>query len=71
MNSYEIIIETTNPCGGKAHSQIEIVEAELENPMDYVNPDYDWITESVDQSGTVVIETTKAGYIKRYTFSKT
>ncbi len=61
-----------NPCGGKAHSYVRIIEAELECPMDYVKNDLGGceITETVNEDGSVVIETSRDGYIKRYTFSK-
>ncbi len=62
-----------NPCGGKAHSYVRIIEAELENPMDYIKNESDGceITETINDDGSVLIELSRDGYIKRYTFSKT
>lgn len=73
MNEYEIFIETINPCGGSAHAQREIIEAEAESPEAYVKQNGKLpIREiSTNADGDVVITTgDEAGYIIRYTFSE-
>lgn len=73
MNEYEIFIETINPCGGSAHAQREIIEAEAESPEAYVKQYGKLLIReiSTNADGDVVITTgDEAGYIIRYTFSE-
>lgn len=73
MKEYEIFIETINPCGGSAHAQHEIIEAETESPEAYVRDHgkYPILETLTNTSGDVVITTGDSnGYMIRYTFSE-
>ncbi|MDD5805659.1 hypothetical protein ACTQWG_10335 [Blautia sp. HCP3S3_H10_1] len=73
MNEYEIFIETINPCGGSAHAQKEIIEAEAKSPRAYVEEHgkFPIMDIATNAAGDVIITTGDSnGYIIRYTFTK-
>ena len=73
MNEYEILIETINPCGGKAHAKREIIEAEAESPEAYVKSKapYPVIDRVLTSDGdTLIITGDGSGSIVRYTFTE-
>lgn len=73
MKEYEILIETINPCGGEAHAQKEIIEAEAESPEAYVkeNGRYPVIDHVQMSNGdTQIITGDGAGRHGRYTFTE-
>ena len=73
MNSYELVVETMNPCGGAKHAIKEIFEVEAESPEEYVkeNGRYPIIEDIEKEDGDKVIITGDGkGYIIRYTFSE-
>jgi len=73
MNTYEVIIETMNPCGGSQHAIREIVEVDAVSPEAYVKengrfPVIEIIEKSEDEK--VIVTGDGKGYIVRYTFSE-
>ena len=73
VKEYEILIETINPCGGEAHAQKEIIEAEAESPEAYVkeNGRYPVIDHVQMSNGdTQIITGDGAGSMVRYTFTE-
>lgn len=71
MAQTEIIIESMNPCGGKEHSDVRILEADVQDPFAFVrqNTDEGEIMQEVTEDGAVCITWNKNGYIKRFIFS--
>ena len=73
MNSYELVIETINPCGGSKHAIREILEVDAESPEAYVEENKRFpvmdILENSDGDKVIVTGDGK-GYIIRYTFSE-
>lgn len=73
MNTYEVVIETINPCGGSQHAIREIIEVDAQSPEAYVRENGRFpITEVIEkEDGDKVIVTGDGkGYIVRYTFSE-
>lgn len=73
MKEYEILVETINPCGGEAHSQKEILEAECESPESYVqaNAPYPVLDRVQTKTGDLLIITGDGkGSMVRYTFTE-
>ena len=73
MKTYEVVIESMNPCGGSKHAIREIIEVEAESPEAYVEanrrlPVID-VIEKPDGDKTIVTGDAK-GYIIRYTFTE-
>ena len=72
MTDYEIITESTTPCGGSAHAVREMIEATAESPEAYVKehgryPIQDILTN--EDGDTVIITGDENGYMIRYTFT--
>lgn len=73
MNTYEVVIETINPCGGSQHAIREIIEVDAQSPEAYVRENSRFpVTEVIEkEDGDKVIVTGDGkGYIVRYTFSE-
>lgn len=73
MNTYEVVIETINPCGGSQHAIREIIEVDAQSPEAYVRENGRFpVTEVIEkEDGDKVIVTGDGkGYIVRYTFSE-
>lgn len=73
MNSYEVVIETINPCGGSKHASREIIEVDAVSPEAYVDANKRFpvidVVENGD-GGKTIITGDNHGYIIRYTFSE-
>lgn len=73
MNSYEVMIESINPCGGSQHAIREIIEVDAESPEAYVEANKRFpimeIIENQDGDKTIITGDGK-GYIIRYTFTE-
>lgn len=70
---YEITVENITPCGGEKYARREILEAEADSPMDYVEahklfPNVRLLRETEEE--TVIVASNPAGYQTRYTFTK-
>ncbi len=73
MKSYEVLVQTINPCGGDAHDKKEFLEIEAENPEAYVkaNAAYPIMDTVVKPDGDVVITTGDGmGTFVKYTFTE-
>lgn len=73
MAIYDVLVETSNPCGGAKHSEKKFIEVETEDPIAYVKENAQWpildSTETAD--GDLVIVTGDGnGYMTRYVFSE-
>lgn len=72
MKDYELIIESTNPCGGTEYAQRDFMEISTEDPIAYVKTmaqvqEVELISR---QPGKLILQTGKNGYIKRYYFEE-
>lgn len=73
MPEYEIIVESTNPCGGTKYAQREFIEAETDSPEAYVKAHGRYPVREITETATgdVVITTgNDSGYMIRYTFAE-
>ena len=73
MNTYELVIETINPCGGSKHAIREILEVDAESPEAYVKENGRFPVMEViekDDGDKVIITGDGKGYIIRYTFTE-
>ncbi len=73
MKSYEVMIETINPCGGAKHARKEFIEAEAESPEAYVsaNAPFPVLDSGKTPEGDCVITTGDGkGCIVRYIFTE-
>ena len=73
MHEYEVLIETINPCGGKAHAAQEFKQIEAASPEAYVAAlvRYPVLDTGKNASGDTVITTGDGrGTMIRYTFTE-
>ncbi len=73
MKTYEILVETINPCGGERHAKKEFLEAQCESPEAYVkaNASYPAMDTVETAEGDILIITGDGkGSMVRYTFSE-
>jgi len=73
MKTYEILVETINPCGGEAHANKEFKEIEAASPEAYValTARFPIIDSGKNTSGDTVITTGDGkGTLVRYTFTE-
>ena len=72
METYELVIEAMNPCGGSTHAIRTILEIETDDPEKYVreNAVFPIMDTGKNSEGDLVITTGDGkGYITKYTFS--
>jgi len=73
MNTYELVIETINPCGGAKHAIREILEIDAVSPEAYVKENGRFPVMEIiekDDGDKVIITGDGKGYIIRYTFTE-
>lgn len=73
MKEYEVVVESMNPCGGRATSTRDFFEVECESPEEYVKANAKYpITEiGEDANGNVIIHTGDgSGYVVNYYFNE-
>ena len=73
MNTYEVVIETINHCGGSKHAIKEIIEVDAVSPEAYVEANKRFpVMEIIEKpdGDKVIITGDGKGYIIRYTFSE-
>lgn len=73
MNTYEVVIESINPCGGSKHAIREIIEVDAVSPEAYVNENARFpVMEIIEKEDgeKIIITGDGKGYIIRYTFTE-
>ena len=73
MKTYEVFVETIDPCGGDHHSRKEFLEVETEDPALWVrqNSAFPLIDTAATPAGEPLFITGDGkGYFVRYTFSE-
>ena len=73
MDSYEVLIEDINPCGGERHGKQSFLEIETASPEAYVreNSRFPITDVAANAAGDLIITTADGkGSMIRYTFTK-